>query len=506
MISCCYRPLSLAFALNLPDCSEIDSWYRLSLLSGGLDGFISIYDLQKTVMIGENVTFKPIVLIKKYVTLHSRRRKASCHSSNFPSRLVGSIVAFSDSSPWFCVNERANHMQAPRSGVTAVAWNPQDTGLFVTGSFDQRVCVWDTNALVMVHAFRFESDIKVAKISPVHPNSLVAVGTGGGPEVSLCDLRLGETAQVLAGHSSSVTALAWSPGSEYTLVSGASDGTMKLWDLRKSNAVMTLDSHKTKDSVKKRGRSQVQRAEPNGRKQNGAVQNAAIDDFDQDLFEDAAPAPRRRAGAPARPGNPAPVVNQVRRPAEARNDDVPRFQPHVGRQYASSRPETAHQGIVTDIAFLPHGTQLLSTGADHMMRLWDAQSGLNQLVHYPEIKNHSVHTARICLSNNGAIVYHPRQNDILALEVQTGKKIHTLHGHFSHVTAFAFHKAMPELYSASSDGQILVWTPLFDESRYLDATRRTNAVVEARRNASGLNDADAEEVADWASDDEFDGM
>ncbi len=35
--------------------------------------------------------------------------------------------------------------QSHRFLVSCVAWYPVDTGLFVTGSFDQEVKLWDTN-------------------------------------------------------------------------------------------------------------------------------------------------------------------------------------------------------------------------------------------------------------------------------------------------------------------------------------------------------------------------
>jgi len=334
--------------------------------------------------------------------------------------------------------------------VTSVAWNAQDTALFLTGSFDKRACVWDTNELVMVHAFRFDSEVRTVKMSPVASQTLVAVGSGER-EVSLCDLRLGEVAQVLSGHTSSISSLAWSPGHEYALVSGSDDGSLRLWDLRKSNSMITFDYVKTVGNSKKRGR------------QHGIGMAAASSSSNE-----------WSASVASKRHNPN----------------------------ATTRPETAHQGCVTDVTFLPDGTQLLSTGADHMMRLWDVETGLNQTVHYPDIRNHPIHKAKICVSNNGSIVYHPRNNEIIALEVQTGKKIHTLNGHYSHVTALAFHHATPELYSASSDGQMLIWTPWFDEARYMEERGPVpNAVLQARRAASATDqDNDIHDIADWDSD------
>lgn len=54
------------------------------------------------------------------------------------------------------------------------------------------------------------------------------------PAVRLVDLKSGSSTHSLAGHSGSVLAVAWHPKDENTLVSGGSDGAVRIWDIRKS--------------------------------------------------------------------------------------------------------------------------------------------------------------------------------------------------------------------------------------------------------------------------------
>lgn len=59
----------------------------------------------------------------------------------------------------------------------------------------------------------------------------------------LVDLRSGSNTHSLAGHHGALLSLAWSPTVEHILASGGIDGTVRLWDIRKSSgSLRILDS------------------------------------------------------------------------------------------------------------------------------------------------------------------------------------------------------------------------------------------------------------------------
>lgn len=74
-------------------------------------------------------------------------------------------------------------------------------------------------------------------LSPIASHLLVACATQH-PAVRLVDLRSGSATHSLTGHTRAVLAVEWSPTVEHILASGGIDGTVRLWDVRKSSAAV----------------------------------------------------------------------------------------------------------------------------------------------------------------------------------------------------------------------------------------------------------------------------
>ncbi|KAL8726201.1 MAG: hypothetical protein Q9181_006148 [Wetmoreana brouardii] len=101
--------------------------------------------------------------------------------------------------------------------------------------------MYATETMTASATFDLDSVVYSHSLSPIADHLLVACATQH-PAVRLVDLRSGASTHSLAGHQRAVLSVAWSPHEEYILASGSSDGTVRLWDIRRSaNNLGVLD-------------------------------------------------------------------------------------------------------------------------------------------------------------------------------------------------------------------------------------------------------------------------
>ena len=147
--------------------------------------------------------------------------------------------------------ETAPLLPRHRFGVSAARWFPQDTGAFYTGSFDGTVALWDTNDGSCVTSTSFNdthnsSDNKVYNVSVPKNRTLTAHGLvaccTSDPRVRLWDPSSGALTHSLVGHRDAVWTSQWSKGSEWVLLTGGGEGDIRVWDIRRAGAFMSLDA------------------------------------------------------------------------------------------------------------------------------------------------------------------------------------------------------------------------------------------------------------------------
>ncbi|KAK2882444.1 hypothetical protein FQN49_000336 [Arthroderma sp. PD_2] len=189
----------------------------------------------------------------------------------------------------------------------------------------------------------------------------------------------------------------------------------------------------------------------------------------------------------------------------------------------------AHNGTVTGVRWTSNGSHILSAGQDSRVRVWDASTGANTLVHFgPRIRNSaSLHLAErsplILPENNNAgtlvpgheVVLWPNYNDqedrgeIYMFEIRDGTFIkqlrvpglisrEKLRGRPTALSAARINGLAwrgngasgegMELYSAHGDGTIRTWASRTQEDEELDAESASTEQEEKKRKRDVLDE------------------
>ncbi|ETW04110.1 hypothetical protein H310_04470 [Aphanomyces invadans] len=294
------------------------------------------------------------------------------------------------------------------AGITAVQWYPVDNGMFITGSQDTTVKLWDANEMDVASAFCLHDVVHAACFSPCG-STLLAVGTDHA-DVRLCDVAIGASTHRLLGHRAAVRCIAWSLSDEFHLATGAADGSIRLWDIRRSGA------------------------------------SACLMVLNQDGLPDI---PRHEAA--------------VRVPKRPRHND-----PHHCSAENHGTSAQAHTQAIQSLRYTPDGRCLVSSGGDNCMRLWNASTGVHLFHNYGLIQCKGPRPVTIGLVQEGGsdstMVYHPvGSNGSVVSHLLHGVNHSTpctkLTAHYSRVTSCIYRPTTRELITGGEDGLIMLWTP-----------------------------------------------
>ncbi|TDH74229.1 hypothetical protein CCR75_001474 [Bremia lactucae] len=380
-------------------------------------------------------------------------------------------------------------------GISMVDWYPADGGICISSSLDEHVKIWDAETFSCVSSLHLRSAVFGAKFSPVSTtHALIAAGIAKG-EVRLVDMESGATAHSLLGHQDEIWTLDWSPTSEFIVTTGARDGELRLWDIRRSGATACLLC------LNQEGKAEVPR-------RSNLYTNVIRNSMPMSMT---ARKRRRRDGA-----SEAEMKDQQR--ARTKVDS------HHARLHASTYRETrndphaaastslavAHSAGITSIAYTPDGRYLLSNGMDGKLRLWNATSGEHQFMNYEGVHRTQPRAARnvqmAVVQESGAyestFVFLPNGSDgaLSSYRVfgDSGAQVESATAHYQQINACLYRKATRELYSAGEDGLIMKWkslpTNLYPTMSTDVDSETPNCVSKAEIDA--LDDRDA-----WSDDD-----
>ena len=351
--------------------------------------------------------------------------------------------------------------------ITQVQWYPVDTGVFLSSDTMGNILLWDTNTFTPVSCVKktlMDSSMNVANPCaiasmdlPKLTNSthlLLAIGSiqsgrsrhcehGSASSsrlhiddrvVYLCDIKSGSMTHQLSGHGmGGISCVQWSPVHDYILASGSRDGTIKLWDIRKSGStacIVTLDrENKTKNEV-----------------YFSSIQQGSNDD-----------------------GNNTPTITRMKK----RRKKASIVGPGDYSQVECSSYTQSHAGPLSSLKFTPDGNYIVSASPTDGLKLWDVQSGkqfgtllptryLGPSASCPNPLDRMQRTVPMQITQPGsfksATIWIGGKNTKLfgyAIHGNGGKPNKVLSGHLDGVSAIASQDSHGRLFSGGKDGMVL---------------------------------------------------
>ena len=320
---------------------DLENMENRYLLCGGLDGCISLYDLEDS-------------RTSHHPSFDGTNTLSSSLSST-PRRRIEKLSVVSAG------------IQGASTSVSSVRWYPTDHGAFASTDFTGQLTLWDTNSFSPVGRFDMRSMIYNCQFNV--DGSLIALALED-KTIRLCDPISGCSTHVLDGHQSGVTAVEWKPSDQYILASASLDGRVKQWDVRKGSydaALISFDKHQ--DHTAKADYWILDNDERNSAvgANTGVTSRSSASSSSQNGSSN------RVHGS-----NVSTAVSSIRSQQEDIQDRnrMKRF------DWTRDQVARAHESAVHGIKYSPCGRFILSSGNDRRVRMWSSDDGKLHNINY----------------------------------------------------------------------------------------------------------------------------
>ncbi|KAF8134754.1 quinon protein alcohol dehydrogenase-like superfamily [Mycena galopus ATCC 62051] len=333
-------------------------------------------------------------------------------------------------------------LEGHTSAVTSVAFSPDGTCI-ISGSADNTVCVWDAKTWTQIRA-PLKGHMSVVVSVAFSPDGTRIVSGSYDHTVRVWDAETqAQIGAPLGGHTSRVMSVVFSPDGT-CIVSGSEDNTVRVWNTETQAQIgAPLEGHtNTVTSVA---------FSPDGTCIVSGSGDTTVCVWDTET--------QTRIGAPLK-GHRSGVTSVAFSPdgahiVSASYDKTVRVW-DTETQTEIGGPLEGHTSIVMSVAFSPDGTHIVSGSYDKTVRVWDTET---QTQIAAPLEGHTGEVMSVAFSPDGTHIISGSADKIVCggdPETQTQIRV-ALEGHTNTVWSVAFSPDGNHIVSGSEDCTMCVW-------------------------------------------------
>ena len=311
--------------------------------------------------------------------------------------------------------------------ISSVQTSP-DSQTVATGSADGSVRLWNIEGQLLANLQEHRDIVSGLAFSP---DGRLLATSGRDKTIRLWNLQQRRTTVVMTGHKDYVWSVAFSPDGQ-RLASASDDGTFRIWNLQ-GKQLQPFDAQQ--------GNLHVVRFSPDGERVATAGEDGQIQLWSL-----------KNKPVVTLKGHQGLIwdlnFNSLGQLGSASGDGTARLWSVTGEPLAVLE---SHQGPVRTVSFAPDDQQLVTSGDDSTLRLWNFQR-------QPAVTMAALKRSSRAISPDGQQIATADADGVVRLRSLEGELLSQFEGHLGAVRSVAFSPNGEQIASGGEDGTVRLWS------------------------------------------------